>query len=76
VKLGGSWLGRGKVRQGLSHDVDPVGRHSPVQASKPDCTILRPALQAGIEPPLCLVVVTRADCQVRSTEPDAIILWR
>ena len=70
----GRRFGRGHVRQGLSHDVDPVGGHSPVQPGTPDRNIVRPASQAGVEPPLCLVEGARSDRQVRSTEPDAIIV--
>ena len=74
MDLGRRRLRGRQVRHGLLDDIDPVGRDAPAQSGAPDRDIIRTAPLAGIEPPPGLVVGARPDRQVRSTQPDAIVL--
>ena len=76
MELGGIRLRGWHVRHGLFHDVDPVGRDAPAQSGAPDRDIVRTALLASIEPALGLVVGAGSDRQVRSTQPDPIVVGR
>ena len=74
MDLGRSRVLGGQVFECLSHDIESIGRDAPAQPGAPDRDILRPALEAGIEPPLGLVIRTGSDRQVRSTQPDPIVI--
>jgi hypothetical protein len=74
VDLSRRRIGCGEMRQSLFHGFDPVSRDSPIQARAPNRNIVRPVLEAWIKVSLCVVVIPHAGGEVRSSQPDAIIL--
>ena len=62
------------MRQGLANKRGPPGGEPQLERCVPDRDIIGTALPAGVEPPLGVVVMARANRQVCSPEPDAIVV--